>query len=84
MLSGPEFPVVNCYLIWLFQIIMVCFIAKSKTGKHTMPKVLSHVSKKFTDGSLTVKVWEYFYLYTGGKRVTVGSGVVHGCVTYIE
>jgi hypothetical protein len=39
-----------------------------------MPKASSLVSKRFADDSLTVQVWEYFHLHTGGKRVTVSGG----------
>lgn len=80
MLSGAEFPIINCYLIRLFQSIMGCFAARSKTAGriYRMPKASFLVFNKFPNNSLTVHVWEYFHCHPDNKGVTVYSGYYVG------
>lgn len=81
-LSGTEFPIINCYLIQLFENIATCLIAGPKTvrkqpEKHIrMPKTHSLITNWFPNDNLTVNVWEYFLFHICNKRVAVRNGCI--------
>lgn len=71
-LSGTRFPIINCYLIQMLEIIAVCLISGPKTAGKTyiMTRVFC-ITSWFSKDNLTMNVWDFFLFGIHTKGMTV-------------